>query len=126
MREYLVYLCLYVDDGLLMSASKDAIFVVLDYLKSHFDITSDIANKYIGFGIERNRDKKLLKISQAGCIRKILENFRMIEANALNVPGAPGSKLQTSSKIGTKLFESSIPRSDWLFTFCCENISPRC
>jgi len=57
-----IYLVLYVDDGLLISKSKDTIAQVLSHLKEHFQGTVDKPNNFVGLEIERNRDKRQIKI----------------------------------------------------------------
>lgn len=121
-----IYLSIYVDDGLLISKNKSAIFKVLDYLITHFQITSEIANDYVGFEIERNREKRVLKISQTGYINQILAKFGMNDAHKLSVPAAPGLKLQKTEEsssnlpyreaIGSLLFLARISRPDIEFS----------
>ena len=51
MEKYKVFLALYVDDGLVMCKSQDAIDRVLFYLKTNFQITVDEANEFVGMEI---------------------------------------------------------------------------
>lgn len=71
---------LYVDDGLLISKSKDTIAQVLSHLKEHFQITVDKPNNFVGLEIERNRDKRQIKIGQKKYIKKIIEKFNLNDA----------------------------------------------
>lgn len=99
---FIVYLALYVDDGLLISESQSAIDEVLRYLKSHFNVTVDVANEFVGMQIERNREKGMLQISQPCYIDKILAKFNMTEANPLSVPAEPGLYLNKHDTDGNK------------------------
>lgn len=54
----IVYLALFVDDGLIVSESKAAIQVVINRLKGSFDITVMDVNSFIGMQIERDRTNK--------------------------------------------------------------------
>ena len=86
----IVYLALYVDDGLVMSKSINANNKVIKYLQSNFQITSDEANEYIGFEIERDRTKRTLKISQSKYINKLVDRFGMSESKPSSLPAEPG------------------------------------
>lgn len=121
---YKVFLALYVDDGLVISESARAVEEVLNYLKLHFKITHDVANEYVGMEIQRDRKNCMLKISQAGYIRKLLEKFNMLEAKPVSTPAEPGLYLNKSESkndlvnlpyreaIGSLLFLSRVSRPD--------------
>lgn len=119
----IVYLALYVDDGLLISENVSAINSVLMYLRENFQITTDVANEYIGLEIERDRAKRTLKISQSKYIEKLVDRFGMSDANTSSVPAEPGlylCKSETSLKpdvpyreaIGALLFAARVCRPD--------------
>lgn len=121
-----IYLCIYVDDGLLTSENKSAIFKILEYLRLHFQITSDVESEYVGFEIAGNREKRLIKVGQAGYIRKVFEKFVLSEANALSLPAAPGSWLEKTKQgcsnfpyreaISSLLFVARVSRPDIEFS----------
>ena len=85
-----VYLALYVDHGLVMSQNINANNEVIKYLQSNFQITSDKANEYIGFEIERDRTKRTLKISQSKYINKLVDRFGMSESKPSSFLAEPG------------------------------------
>lgn len=105
----LVYLALYVDDGLMASKSKSVINKVLQYLKTIFQITVDEADQFVGFEIQRNREKRLLKIKQSNYVRKILNKFMMEEANPVGIPAEPGLHLSATTIVGQKNHNEYIP-----------------
>lgn len=122
----IVYLALYVDDGLLISQSQRAIDMVLKYLQNIFQITISMANEFVGLEISRDRRKRLLKISQPSYINKIVERYGMSEANFSSVPAEPGlslTRINTDQKdnnksipfreaIGSLLFAARVCRPD--------------
>lgn len=87
---FIVYLGLYVDDGMLISKSKIAINDVLIYLKSCFQITVDEAEEFIGLEISRNRENRTIKISQTRYIEKLLCKFNLKDSNSVGIPAEPG------------------------------------
>lgn len=91
---YDVYLAVYVDDALLMSESESAIMNVLNYLESNLKITLGRADEFLGFQIKRDRERRVLKISQSGYNDQVLKRFNMHEANFTSVPAEPGMFLQ--------------------------------
>lgn len=129
-NEDILYLVLYVDDGLIASKSQSAIDKVLCNLQSEFKITADNkVDQYIGFEIERDRKNQTLKIKQSNYIKKILQRFAMDEANAVNVPAEPGlilSAINSNEKdeketrdivpyreaVGSLLFAARVTRPD--------------
>lgn len=89
-----VYLALYVDDGLLLSSSGKAIVKVLKLLEERFQITVGDAKQFVGMEIERNCQNRTIKIGQKIYIQKLLERFRLEEANSVSVPAEPGMHLK--------------------------------
>ena len=69
---------------------------MLNYLKLHFKITHNVANEYVGMEIQRNKDNRVLKIRQAGYMRKLLKKFNMLEAKLVSTPAEPGIYLNKS------------------------------
>lgn len=47
-KNFKVYLARYVDDGLVICKSQDAINAVLSYLQNNFQITVNEANEFVG------------------------------------------------------------------------------
>jgi len=52
-----IYLIIYVDDGLILASSKEALNVVLNHLQSGIRITISDAKEYIGIEIIQDRSK---------------------------------------------------------------------
>ena len=94
---FIIYLALYVDDGLLICKSKLAIEKVLSELKKEFEITSGDADEFVGMEISRDREKRTIKISLAAYIRKLLAKFGMSDANPSSTPAEPGLYLRRNN-----------------------------
>ena len=99
----IVYLALYVDDGLVMSKNINANNKVIKYLQSNFQIISDEANEYIGFEIERDCAKRTLKISQSKYIDKLIDRFGMSESKQSRLLAEPGLHMCKNPKNEKKM-----------------------
>ena len=71
-----IYLLLYVDDILIACKSKKMVQELKATLSQKFEM-KDLgpARKILGMEIFRDRDKKVLHLSQGGYIRKVLERY---------------------------------------------------
>ena len=76
----LLILILYVDDMLLAGTNIDEIATLKSKLNENFDM-KDLgdASHILGMRIVRNRDKKVLFLSQSEYIGKVLKHFNMEE-----------------------------------------------
>lgn len=97
-NNHTVFLALYVDDGLSICESLDAINKVLNYLKSNFQITVGSASDFVGMEIKRDNVKGTIKICQTAYVDKVLNNFGMLNAKASSVPAESGLYLCKSEK----------------------------
>ena len=90
----LLLLILYVDDMLLVGTNINEIAALKAKLNNSFDM-KDLgdASHILGMHIERDRDKKLLYLSQIEYIDKILKRFNMEGGKALSTPLPPYVKL---------------------------------
>ena len=59
-----VLLCLYVDDGILMSRNKKRIEEILSVMKTNFEVKEMKLDCFLGLEIQRNREKRELFIKQ--------------------------------------------------------------
>lgn len=67
---------------------------MLNELRREFKITSDKADMFLGLQIEREKDGSIL-LHQAAYIRRILNKFRMNEANSVSIPADPHQEMCT-------------------------------
>ena len=123
-QKCVVYLALYVDDGLIVSESMNAISEVLENLKSQFKITFGAADDFVGMEIQRNRERRTIKISQSGYIAKIIDRFGLKDAKSVSVPAernlystrtSPGPEpidVPYREAVGSLLFAARVTRPD--------------
>lgn len=97
-----IYLLLYVDDMLLVSKNMKDVEKVKKMLAKRFDM-KDLgpARRILGMDIERDREKGVLKLSQPGYLKKVLQVFRMDMASPVLTPLGAHFKL-VSLKEGDK------------------------
>ena len=118
-----VILALYVDDGLVLSKSEDAVKLVLEKLKEEFQITIGNVKHFIGMEIERDRKNRTIKIKQEQYINRMLNKFQMEDAKRVNIPFEPGQHLKKPENvkmhdvpyrevIGSLLFAARVTRPD--------------
>jgi len=88
----MVYLALYVDDGLLVSPSMEAIDKVIESLSRKFEVKHGKAIIFVGIEIEQD-EKNGIKLSQQKYIKKILQTFGMSDAKPAATPMAVGTQL---------------------------------
>ena len=85
-NDVLVYLAIYVDDGLVLCVSLFIIKIVLQYLREHFEINEDAPSEFIGIEIKRDRGSGELKVTQLHYIDKTVAKFEMNYANSVSLP----------------------------------------
>jgi len=122
-----VYLCLYVDDGLIMSSSDKAIKHVTDNLRAKFEIKEGPVNEFVGMQISQDRIKRTITVSQTNYIHRLLKRFGMSEAKPIGTPMDPGTQLIKPDKdklephlpfkqaVGALLFAATVSRPDIAF-----------
>nr|GEX88755.1 hypothetical protein [Tanacetum cinerariifolium] len=92
-----IYLLLYVDDMLIACKSKAEIGSTKSLLKKVLDMKElGKAMKILGMKIVRDRNRKILKVSQSEYISKILNNFRIHNGKSVQMP--LGGHFNLSSK----------------------------
>lgn len=95
-----VYLAIYVDDGLLMSKSVDAINEVIRNLQQMFKITVhlDSSNlQFVGLQIEQDLSVGTVSIHQQTYITKMIDKFNMSNAKPLTIPAEPSIRLSSTA-----------------------------
>ena len=87
---------LYVDDGLILSNTKEILVQMTEFLAKEFEIRALAADRFIGVDIERNREEKTLHLSQPDFIQTILERFNMDSCHPVAIPADPSTKLSAT------------------------------
>ena len=85
--EKVVYVLVYVDDMLVVSASKSDGDVVKEELKTSFQITeSDDVSMFIGVHVKHDREAGVVRLSQQRYAEEVLERFGMSKAATRRAP----------------------------------------
>lgn len=88
-RDCVVYLALFVDDGLIAAKESKVIEIVIKHLRCAFNVTIGDASMFVGMQIERRREEKSLSIHQSAYVKRIVEKFGMGNAKSVGVPLDP-------------------------------------
>ena len=117
-----VFIVLFVDDGLIMSASADAVKSVLKLLNQKFEITVSDPYTFVCVEIVRDRAEKKIFLHQTSYAKNIVNRFDMSEANKVCVPMENKTQLMNASVcdfnvpyreiIGSLMFLASVTRPD--------------
>ena len=122
-----VIIAIFVDDGLIMSETIDAINIVTLELRKRFDIVVNEPNTFVGVQIERNRHEKTIRIHQSDYALKVLERFNMLDAKSVCTPAEPGLDLRDNTAtdasenvpyrelVGSLMFLCNVTRPDISF-----------
>ena len=91
-----IYLLLYVDDMLVACKSKAEIEALKQLLNSEFDM-KDLgqAKKILGMEIRRNRERRIMFLTQIKYLEKVLRNFSMTDCKSIKTPLAAHFKLSS-------------------------------
>ena len=122
-ESYKLIVALYVDDGLVISTSKDQMGVFIEELRSKFKIVAKELSYFLGLQISKiNND---IAVSQTAFIDRILNRFNMTECNPVKIPidklgsPAPGKapvNFPYRSAVGALLYLARGTRFDISFT----------
>lgn len=124
----IVYLGIFVDDGLVASRNIETIDYILGKLSETFEMTVGDSSVFVGIQIKHDRNEKKMLIHQSAYTKKIIEKFRMSDTKPLCVPADPNVKLAPCTAederatdvpfreaIGSLVFLASITRPDIAF-----------
>jgi transposase InsO family protein len=97
-----VIIPVFVDDMTIISKSKTLVQSVKDELKKRFKLRDLGPTKFLlGVAIERDRNKKILTLSQKQYILDILSRYGHSDCNPVSTPMDPGCKLSTEQAPST-------------------------
>jgi len=91
-----VYLALYVDDGLILTSSRNILNKVLEALNTAFEMTKGNGDIFVGMEIERDRSNNIIFIHQKHYVKRLLVRFNMSDANPVSIPADPHAKLRSA------------------------------
>lgn len=101
----ILYLALYVDDGLIFAQRKDTIERLISYLKKHFEVKLVNSACFLGLEIVQNRRESSIFLHQNGYIKRVLERFKMNEAKGVATPLETGHSLSKKETLNEKPIE---------------------
>lgn len=104
----IVYLALFVDDGLLAAKSKEHLNIVLKHLRNEFSITVGDSSIFVGMQIERDRTRKSVFLHQKLYVEEVLIKFGMQSAKPVAVPSDPNVVLYPVDKNEIEI-ENKVP-----------------
>lgn len=84
-RSPLVILCIYVDDGLVFADDESTISVIIEQMKSEFEIHNVEVTSYLGFQIDIS-SKGNIFLHQTNYIHKVLKRYEMDQCSSVNSP----------------------------------------
>jgi hypothetical protein len=94
-----IFIAVYVDDLLIIGPDKGEIQKIKDALSTRFKMTDLGPCKfYLGMEVYRDRPNRILQLTQAGYIERVLYGFGMNECKPLVVPMDPNIRLETTPK----------------------------
>lgn len=82
---FVVYLALFVDDGLIAAKSRVILETVIEYLNGAFKITLSDTSMFVDMQIERDREKKSVFVQQSAYAKRVIDKFRMSGANPVSI-----------------------------------------
>lgn len=123
----IVYLALYVDDGIILSNHKSDLESLIQALKTKFKITFGPVSTYVGLEIQRIPSEHKIQVTQTNYIKKMLIQFGMSEAKAINCPldhnvdlvpndDSPPANFPYRQVIGCLVYLSSHTRPDLAYS----------
>jgi hypothetical protein len=93
----------YTDDVTILSDTKEGLVEVKEELRKSYGIKDGgPLNWMLGIKFERNREKKLIRLSQRAYSERILERFNMTGCNPAKTPLPPGLKLSRDNRPTTQ------------------------
>lgn len=117
-----VFLCLYVDDGLIIAEDTNIIDNILEALKLEFELKIMDVKNFVGIEINQNEETGVMTLTQKSYIKSILQRFKMQDCKPATVPMKTVPNLQPISPsqpefpyqelIGSLLFLTKTTRPD--------------
>lgn len=122
-----LFLVIYIDDGLIACKNKKKIQQLIDYLRQNLEITDSKISMFLGIELSYLPDGSILA-KQEQYAKRVLERFRMFDANPVTVPADSYQNLsmfnEENSKpincpyreaVGSLIFLATVSRPDIIF-----------
>lgn len=121
----MVYLLLYVDDGLLISKDEEALEVILEEIQKEFTITIVEPTQFLGIGINYDKENGNIHLNQEKAVNELLEKYNMHDCKKSSIPMQPNFDLVPAPEnndnipyrelLGSLLFIARTTRPDIAF-----------
>ena len=128
MKGIVVYILLFVDDGLIITKDCNVLNDVLKILENRFEITVCELNIFVGIRVVRERAKNIMILHQTDYSYKVLKRFYILDAKPVCTPIEKGidinlmkahdpdcEKLPYRVLIGSLMFLSTVSRPDIVY-----------
>ena len=102
-KDQVVYLALYVDDGLVISPRREAVDFVIKAIQKKFEIKVHDPSSYVGMQIIMDKGTGEISLSQEAYVHSMLERFNMSLCKAASVPMQPYVDLVPAKKVKTNI-----------------------
>ena len=128
MNGIVVYILLFVDDGLIFTKDCNVLNDIVKILENRFEITVCELNIFVGMRVVRERAKKVMILHQTDYAYKVLKRFYMLDDKPVCTPIEKGidislmkehdpdcEKLPYRELIGSLMFLSTVSRPDIVY-----------
>lgn len=105
----LLNICIYVDDGLLLSNSKSLMKRCVVHLEQRFEITTSEPDVFVGVQIKRDRANGVLQIHQQFYLEQVIARYNMSGCEAVSVPMQTNLRLCKTGVVGVESKQVDVP-----------------
>lgn len=99
----LIYLAVYVDDGLVFAKNENTIQRLIGYLTKHFEVKLVNSSCFLGIEISHDIEKNRVFLHQTAYIKRVLKRFNMSEAKGATTPLQVGHELNQQNTLDTPI-----------------------
>lgn len=103
-KEPIIYLALYVDDGLVFGQEDSDIYHLLEYLKKHFKVKEINSSCFLGLEIARAPDGSIF-LHQTKYIERVLHKYNMADCKGKPTPLEAGHALNKPETLKDSIIE---------------------
>lgn len=105
----ILVVCIYVDDGLVMSIDEHLLARCIRHLRQRFEVTAHAPDTYVGFQIQRNRREGRMILHQSIYLSKVLHKFDMANATTVTIPMLANAKFSNDGANGVVSKRVDVP-----------------
>jgi hypothetical protein len=98
----------FVDDAMVCGTNRKALGDCVSYLGKKFELRTLPAGRFLGLTIKRDRNRRMLSLSQLDFINDLVAKFKMESCHPNVIPAEPGLQLNRAMAPKTKEEEASM------------------